>query len=64
MEPTPLLDRREFLRVTALAGGGMLLATCFEPFAASESSAAEQPAVFVPNAFIRMTRDGRVTIVA
>jgi isoquinoline 1-oxidoreductase beta subunit len=42
----------------------MLLATCLEPFARSESSAAAPAAAFVPNAFIRITPDGRVTVVA
>ncbi len=55
--------RRGFLRVSALAGGGMLLSTWLDlgdVFASAPSSAAD----FVPNAFIRITPDGAVTIIA
>jgi len=64
MEPASTLSRRDFLRVSALAGGGMLLAACLEPFGVPALVAAERPTEFAPNAFIRITRDGRVTIVA
>src|SRR5262245_62476860 len=65
MVTPPPLTRRQFLRVTGLAGGGLLLATWLEPFARNGvANAAEPPAEFAPNAFIRMTPDGRVTIVA
>ena len=63
MNATPLLSRREFLRVTGLAGGGMLLSAWLEPLAGAAFSA-ESGADFVPNAFVRMTADGRVTIVS
>jgi isoquinoline 1-oxidoreductase beta subunit len=60
---TKQLSRRQFLRVTAIAGGGMLLATYVDPLrAVRELSGA--PADFVPNAFIRITSDGAVTIIA
>ncbi|HYT84556.1 MAG TPA: molybdopterin cofactor-binding domain-containing protein [Gemmatimonadales bacterium] len=58
------LDRRQFLRVTAVAGGGMLLATYLEPFGATTVLGAEPAADFAPNAFIRITRAGVVTITA
>jgi isoquinoline 1-oxidoreductase beta subunit len=57
------LDRRSFLRVTALAGGGMLVATYLGP-AEAAPDAAGLGAAFAPNAFIRITPDGVVTIVA
>ena len=61
------VDRRQFLRVSALAGGGVLLATYIEPFAnagARLSGAATPLADFAPNAFIRITPDGIITIIA
>lgn len=62
----PSLDRRGFLKVTALAGGGFALGL------SSGASAFAQPAqaldntarVFTPNPFIRITPDGIVTIVS
>jgi isoquinoline 1-oxidoreductase beta subunit len=57
MTATTSLDRRQFLRVTAIAGGGMLLATYIEPLRSGKAD-------FKPNAFIRITRDGAVTIIA
>jgi isoquinoline 1-oxidoreductase beta subunit len=64
MTPMPL-DRRSFLRVTALAGGGLLVATYLEPVAGVLAQAPPQPAVtFVPNAFVRITPDNVVTIIA
>ena len=59
------LDRRSFLRVTALAGGGMLVATYLEPVTNVLAQAPQQPAVtFVPNAFVKITPDNVVTIIA
>src|SRR5687767_9220382 len=62
---TPRLDRRAFLKVTALAGGGMMIATYLDPVASVLAQApAQPPAVFVPNAFITITPDNLVTIMA
>ena len=55
---TPTLDRRGFFRVSALASGGFLLGWNAE--AAEEAAAA----TFSPNAFIRITPEGVVTIFA
>ncbi|MCC6989766.1 MAG: xanthine dehydrogenase family protein molybdopterin-binding subunit, partial [Acidobacteria bacterium] len=59
-----LVDRRSFLRVSSLAGGGLMLATWLEPLAGSLAPALEAAGEFMPNAFIKMASDGLVTIVA
>ena len=62
---TTRVDRRSFLRVTALAGGGIMLGSYLRVLEPTEAFAAAPAAPeFVPNAFIRMTPDGIVTIVA
>ena len=65
MDTTMRVSRRQFLRVSGIAGGGMLLAT-YIPFLdpASDVFAAETAADFTPNAFIRITPNGAVTIIA
>ena len=62
MYQTPIVNRREFLRVTAVAGGGALFASYLAPLGVAR--AAQPAAEFVPNAFIRITPDGMVTIIA
>jgi isoquinoline 1-oxidoreductase beta subunit len=72
MTPNASVSRRDFLRVTAIAGGGMLLATYLEPLAGGADALAATTggtgagaaADFAPNAFIRITPEGVVTIVA
>ena len=63
---TPALDRRDFLRVTSVAGGGLLIGTWLDYRLPTDLHAAERPADadFTPNAFIRITPDGRITIMA
>jgi isoquinoline 1-oxidoreductase beta subunit len=61
-----LLDRRTFLRVSALSGGGMLLACYVEPVAKALAQTAQgtqaPAAAFLPVAFVRVAADGIVTI--
>ena len=57
------VNRRQFLQVSALAGGGLVIAS-FEPLNRMEALAASQAASFAPNAFITLTPDGFVSIVA
>src|SRR6266478_6027609 len=62
---TTLLERRAFLRVSAIAGGGVLLAMHSEllPEVFAQSSQAPAPS-FLPAAFIRVAADGTVTIMS
>jgi isoquinoline 1-oxidoreductase beta subunit len=55
------LSRRTFLRATAIAGGGVLLSSFWEPLEAATGAKA-QAAAPVLNAFIRIHPDGTVTI--
>jgi isoquinoline 1-oxidoreductase beta subunit len=58
------VDRRQFLRVSAIAGGGILFAAHLETLSAGTAWAAQLTDDFVPNAFIRIMPDGMVTIIA
>jgi len=67
--PTAVLDRRSFLKISSIAGGGVLIAWHLRPtaaaaaFAQAPSSAAPAPA-FDAMAFIRVAPDGIVTIMS
>jgi isoquinoline 1-oxidoreductase subunit beta len=58
------VSRRHFIRVSALAGGGLLIATHLEAFSLGGRSGAVGTAESELNAFIRITPDGLVTIMA
>ena len=62
----PTLDRREFLRVSALVGGGLLLSAYVDFGRDGVLEAAEAPLSddFAPNAFIRIAQSGAITIMA
>ena len=58
------LSRRAFLRVSATTGGGLLLAFSTPQairFAGAQGMSA--PGDFAPNGFIRIDRDGRITLI-
>lgn len=55
------LSRRSFLRASAAVGGGLLVAFGFPPLTRMGQAAAAEG--FPPNGFIRIDRDGRVTII-
>jgi isoquinoline 1-oxidoreductase subunit beta len=57
------IDRRSFLRISALAGGGVALGLYTEPKAEAQGRGGPQ-APIDPHAFIRVATDGTVTIVA
>jgi isoquinoline 1-oxidoreductase beta subunit len=61
MKTTRGVSRREFLRVTAIAGGGILLGTSLRRFGGTPLAAQSAPEL---NAFIRIMPDGIVTIIA
>ena len=56
-----IVNRRSFLRVTSLAGGGLLLGLAVKPKASAQFGPG---APAVPNNFIRIDPDGTVTIMA
>jgi isoquinoline 1-oxidoreductase beta subunit len=60
------IGRRSFLRVTAVAGGGLLLSAYIDPVekALAQAPQGPPPAVLTPSAFIRISPDGIVTITA
>jgi isoquinoline 1-oxidoreductase beta subunit len=65
VDTTTRVNRRQFLRASAIAGGGLLLATYLDAFAATDGLATgPAPADFAPDAFIRIAPDGVVTIIA
>ncbi|HEX7121139.1 MAG TPA: xanthine dehydrogenase family protein molybdopterin-binding subunit, partial [Gemmatimonadaceae bacterium] len=58
---TPTLDRRDFLKLGALAGGGLLVAV-YVPGRRRPLDAAEPNAAFAPNVFVRVDPSGDVII--
>ena len=57
------LSRRHFLRVSALAGGGMLIAVHLDSVA-DVLAQGFRPVTLSPNSFIKITPDGVITIIA
>ena len=63
---SPNIDRRGFIKVSALAGGGLVVGSYFT-FANSVAFAESAPATavdFTPNVFISITPSGTITLVA
>jgi len=61
---TMIMNRRSFLRITALAGGGLIAASYIDPIGELFAQAGAAPANFAPNAFIKIGADGFVTIMS
>lgn len=59
MSTMPTLSRRSFLSVTAIGGGGLMIGLYLRP-----AAGAQGPAPLSPHAFIRITPDGIVHIMA
>src|SRR5262245_27837643 len=60
---TTTLNRRSFLRVSALAGGGMLVAFQLDPAELFAQGPPQGPMpTFVATAFVKIAADGKVTI--
>lgn len=57
-----VIDRRFFLKVSGLAGGGLLLSTIADPMSRVFAQAGTEP--YLPNAFISIAPNGIVTITA
>jgi isoquinoline 1-oxidoreductase beta subunit len=60
------MNRRSFIKVSALAGGGLLVAG-YLPFGGTTALAAEgvaRPTSFTPNVFVSIAPDGAVTLIA
>jgi isoquinoline 1-oxidoreductase subunit beta len=62
---TVVLDRRSFLKVSSLAGGGVLFTCYVQPVARAFAQAATAAApAYAPTAFFRITPNGMVTILS
>jgi isoquinoline 1-oxidoreductase subunit beta len=60
---TPRHDRRDFLKVGAALGGGLVISVAVPSVVRPAWAAAEASPAFAPNAFIRIDRKGAVTLV-
>jgi len=60
-----MLNRRSFLRVTGLAGGGVMIASYFDVADVfAQAPGGPPPPPLLPNSFIKIAPDGIVTIIA
>jgi len=60
---TTSMDRRSFLKVTAVGGGGMLLSLYMQPELLGQAPPQAPPMPLKPEAFIKIAANGTVTIV-
>lgn len=58
------LDRRSFLKISAVAGGGFVLGLYESPFGLAQARGRFAPPPLVPRAFVHIAPDGAVTIMA
>ena len=63
--PPPSIDRREFLRVSALAGGGFVIGFALPGSVLAQANPLDGPVPpFTPNPFIKITPENIITILA
>jgi isoquinoline 1-oxidoreductase subunit beta len=60
--PSPTLGRREFLQGAATIGGGLILTIAIPSAMRPSLATSAAPHAFAPNAFIRVDREGIVTL--
>ncbi len=60
----PLVDRRSFLKVTALAGGGFMIASYLDPLDVLAQGRGGNQTPLNPNAFVSIDANGIATIIA
>ncbi|HTR34424.1 MAG TPA: molybdopterin cofactor-binding domain-containing protein [Bryobacteraceae bacterium] len=63
-ENITVMNRRSFLRVSAIVGGGVMIALHTEPQARAQARGPQSTPVWPPNAFIKVAPDGIVTIMS
>ena len=61
---SPLIDRRHFVKVSALAGGGLLIGTYVHLGDLGAAELLPAAADFAPNAFISISASGAVSLIA
>src|SRR6478609_5679054 len=61
MSTNPMTSRRNFLKITSIAGGGLMIGFSFS---GNASDATPEGAEFTPNSYIKIAGDGTVTIMA
>src|SRR5262245_11104400 len=59
----PLLERRDFLRISAALGGGLLVSFRWSEAPRAVRASGQATGEFVPNAFVRIATDGKVTVI-
>lgn len=57
------LERRDFLKLSVAASGGLLIGFQFPGLSAVASAQSASPGVFMPNAFVRIGSDEKVTVI-
>ena len=58
------LDRRSFLKISVIAGGGIALGLYESPIGLAQAPQRFAPPPIEPRAFVRIAPDGNVTIIA